>query len=260
MSESNLGRLVWHELVTTNPAAAQAFYTEVVGWRTQPWALDYTLWVGGQGPLGGVMALPEEARRMGSPSHWMFCVEVADVDRTVAEARSRGGRVYVQPKDVPKIGRIAVLGDPQGAPFELVAYDQSMPLHDPKQPGEFCWTELIADEHEAMFRFYSELFGWERLSEMDMGPAGKYLLWGPGRGGTQCGGMMTRPPERQVPAHWNHYIQVEDLDAALVRARSNGAKLLFDPMEVQGGGRIAQLLDPQGADFALHQEARAAKK
>ena len=55
---------------------------------------------------------------------------------------------------------------------------------------------------------------------------------------------------------WLHYTQVADLDAAVERAKSKGGKLLHGPMEVPGGARIAQMMDPQGAAFALHEEAK----
>ena len=88
MASSNIiGRYVWHELLTTDPKAAESFYTEVVGWKTQPFEGEYTMWVSSQGPLGGVMTLPEEAKKMGAPPHWTAYVEVASTDATCAEDR-----------------------------------------------------------------------------------------------------------------------------------------------------------------------------
>jgi predicted enzyme related to lactoylglutathione lyase len=254
MTESNKGRIVWHELLTSDPKAAMAFYTHVVGWTTQPWENDYTMWVGSQGPLGGTMALPEPAKKMGAPPHWTSHVEVVDVDATVAEVKKLGGRIYVEPQDVPKVGRFAVIGDPQGASISIMSAASPMTPHDSTKPGEFCWAELMTTNHEAAFRFYSDLFGWEKLSDFDMGAMGKYLLWG--KGGKQLGGMFTKSKDMPMPAAWLYYIQVADLDAAVERAKSKGAKLLNGPMEVPGGARIAQLMDPQGAAFALHEEPK----
>lgn len=130
-----------------------------------------------------------------------------------------------------------------------------MAAHDRSKPREIGWHELYTTDHEAAFRFYEELFGWERLGEFDMGAMGKYLLWG--RGGKQLGGMMTMPkgmktPDgREVPTSWMYYVTTADLDGALARAKARGARVLNGPMEVPGGQRIVQLLDPQGAAFAL---------
>src|SRR4051794_9460283 len=113
---TNAGRFVWYELLTTDPAAAIAFYSDVVGWKTQPFGsgTDYTMWVGEQGPLGGVTLLPEEAKKMGASPYWQSNVEVADVDETAAKVKKLGGQVH-HLEDVPTVGRFAVIGDPQGA-------------------------------------------------------------------------------------------------------------------------------------------------
>ncbi|MGZ6094977.1 MAG: VOC family protein, partial [Polyangiales bacterium] len=70
------GPFCWYELLTTDPKAAIAFYTHVVGWKTEVFSGNagpepYTMWVSSQGPLGGVMTLPAEAKKMGAPPHWM---------------------------------------------------------------------------------------------------------------------------------------------------------------------------------------------
>jgi predicted enzyme related to lactoylglutathione lyase len=250
----NIGRFVWYELLTSDPKAAIAFYGDVVGWKTQPFEGDYTMWVGSQGPLGGTMTLPEKAKKMGAPPHWMAHVEVANVDATVAEVRKHDGRIYVEPEEVPKVGRFAVIADPQGASIAVFKPLEAMQLHDTTRPGEFCWSELVTTNHEVAFRFYSGLFGWEKLSDFDMGAMGKYLIYG--KGGKQLGGMFTKSKDMPMPPSWLHYTQVADLDAAVERAKGKGAKLLNGPMEVPGGARIAQMMDPQGAAFALHVEPK----
>lgn len=249
-TSTNTGRFVWYELMTTDTAAAIAFYTETIGWKTQPWESgEYTMWVGSQGPLGGVMTLPDKAKEMGAPPHWMANVQVADVDAAVAKVRERGGQIFVEPQDIPKIGRFAVIADPQGASMSVFKPSDDMQAHDTTKPGEFSWNELITTDHEAAFRFYSELFGWEKLSEFDMGPMGKYFIYG--REGKQLGGMFTKSAEMTMPPSWLYYVTTDDLDAALARAKAKGARVLNGPMEVPGGQRIVQLTDPQGAAFAL---------
>lgn len=256
MTDTNTGRFVWYELLTSDPKGAMAFYPEVVGWKTQAWdSGDYTMWVGSQGPVGGVFPLPEEAKKMGAPPHWQANVEVANVDRTVAKVKERGGRIFVPPQDVPKVGRFAVIADPQGASISVFTPQTPMGGHDVTKQGEFSWHELYTTDHEAAFRFYSELFGWEHISDFDMGPMGKYLLWG--RGGKMLGGMMTiskemkTPDGHAMPPAWMYYVTIDDLDAALARAKSKNVRVLNGPMEVPGGQRIVQLMDPQGAAFAL---------
>jgi predicted enzyme related to lactoylglutathione lyase len=249
------GRFVWHELLTTDTKAAIAFYSEVIGWKTERFGESqgpepYTMWVGSQGPLGGVMTLPAEAQRMGAPPHWMGHVEVDNVDATVQKVKAKGGRVHVPPTDIPTVGRFSVIADPQGASLSVFSPNQPMQAHDTSKPGEISWNELITSDSNAAFAFYSELFGWKVLEDMDMGPAGKYRIYG--QGDQRYGGMMTKTPDMQIPPSWVHYINVDDLDAAIARATSKGAKKLMGPVDVPGGTRVAQLFDPQSALFALH--------
>jgi predicted enzyme related to lactoylglutathione lyase len=257
MATASRGQFVWYENLTPDVRASIAFYTDVVGWKTQPFVgggEDYVMWVGSQGPLGGVMELPEEARKAGAPPHWMTHVQVDDVDATTALVKKLGGKVYKDPTDIPSVGRFAVLADPQGAPFSAFKPSQAMTLHDLTKEGEFCWNELMTSDSAAAFRFYSEVFGWKILEEMNMGPSGTYRVFG--IGDTRLGGMITIPKGAPMPPMWLFYAETSDLDAALGRATKKGAKVLNGPMDVPGGGRILQLMDPQGTPFALHQSAK----
>ncbi len=255
MATGNEGRFVWYEHLTRDVPAAIAFYSDVVGWRTQPFGEggDYVMWVGSQGPLGGVMRVPEATGVPAPPPHWMAHVEVADVDATAARARALGGTVHHAPTDIPTVGRFAVIGDPQGAATSIFRPLQAMAAHDPSKDGEFCWNELLTSDAAAALRFYGALFGWKVLEELDMGPAGTYRVFG--LGDRQLGGTMTSPKGTPMPTMWLYYASTGDLDAATARATRKGAKVMNGPMDVPGG-RVVQLLDPQGAAFALHEAAR----
>jgi hypothetical protein len=103
---------------------------------------------------------------------------------------------------------------------------------------------------------------------LSMRPFRTVTSWWPGRKTTRYrrvsrprrAKMFTRPKDMAMPPMWFYYIQVASLDDALERANSKGARVLNGPMEVPGGARIAQLTNPQGASFALHEEAKKAKK
>ncbi len=253
MKSEHNGRFVWHELLTSDPQAAISFYSSVVGWTTQPFNSDYTMWVGSQGPLGGVMQLPDEAKKMGAPPHWMGSVQVDGIDGAVAKVRKLGGRIYVEPKEIPTVGRIAVIGDIDGAPLGLIEPITPMAPHSSDKPGEFAWNELYANNQEASLNFYSELFGWKKTNSFDMGPIGAYVIFG--IGGKDLGGMMNKPKEMPAPPMWAYYAELADLNAALHQAKAKGAQVVNAPQDVPGG-RMAQLIDPQGAFFAMHQLAR----
>jgi len=67
-------RFVWHELMTTDPAAASAFYQAVIGWTAADSGMkdrSYTYLSAGTTPVGGLMAIPETALAMGGGPGWV---------------------------------------------------------------------------------------------------------------------------------------------------------------------------------------------
>lgn len=245
------GRFVWHELLTTDPDAAKRFYAEVVGWGTQAWegALEYTLWTNGPNPAGGLMALPEELRKMNLPPHWLTYISAPDTDAYVKKAEQLGAKLQRPVETIPNVGRFAVLSDPQGAIFNLYTPEARGTTDAPPAQGEFSWHELATTDYEAAFKFYSALFGWVNTETMDMGPSGKYLMYGVADG-PPMGGIYNKSAEQ--PASWLPYALVADADAAAEKATRLGGRVHVGPMEVPGGDRIVVFSDPQGAMFAVH--------
>lgn len=252
-SEDARGRFVWHDLMTTDQDAAKAFYTAVVGWGTTTWDSEngpYLMWTAGETAIGGVMRMPPEVAAAGQEPHWLAYVAVPDTDATTARAQELGAKIHVAPKDIPTVGRFAVLTDPQGVTFAV--YTSANPVPPEKEtesPGEFVWHELATTDYKAAFAFYSDLFGWEKTSEMDMGPQGSYFMYG--LRGRPYGGMYNKPPEQGPPA-WLHYARVEDVKSAAERIKEHGGQIANGPMDVPGGAIVAGI-DPQGGPFALHQ-------
>lgn len=111
------GRIGWNELVTTNAGAAKKFYTKLTGWKTQPFGHNsgYTLFLNGKDRVAGMMQCPKK----GNPAAWISYINVADVDASAKKALKLGGKILVPAMDIPDVGRIAVLEDPQGAAFGI---------------------------------------------------------------------------------------------------------------------------------------------
>src|SRR5690348_12017120 len=107
MSNADIrGRFIWHELVTTDPAAAGAFYSKVVPWKTQGSPMpSYTLWMAGNTQVGGLTGLPDCAADASTPPHWIVYIATPDVDATVVAAERLGGKVLKSASDIPNIGR-----------------------------------------------------------------------------------------------------------------------------------------------------------
>ena len=245
---------VWYELMTTNVPAAARFYSAVVGWRSEDAAMpgiEYHLFYSGENMVAGLMAQPEDAKAAGTPPGWLGYVYVADVDGKTAEAARLGGTVYVEPRDIPGVGRFSVVADPQGAVFALYYGANDNPAKPSMTtPGQIGWNELYASDWQAVLSFYEGLFGWSKGIAVDMGGMGTYQLVAAEAGAEGFGGMFNKPP--QVPANfWLYYFTVDSIDPAAERVTANGGKVLFGPSEVPGGGFIVQCQDPQGAMFAL---------
>ena len=253
------GRFVWHELLTTDTKAAGAFFSKIIGWKTKPWGNDqsYTLFVSGDRQLAGLMALPDEAKKMGAPPSWLTYIGTPDVDGTARLATSLGGALLKAPEDIPGAGRFAVLQDPQGATFGI--YKSNQPAGPDAVPaaGDFSWHELATTDAKAAFNFYQQLFGWEETSAMDMGEMGVYQMFGQTRQGRTLGGLFNKPSQMPGPPAWLAYIKVADARTSAEAIKKAGAKVINGPMEVPGGDWIAQGMDQQGAMFAVHSAAAA---
>jgi predicted enzyme related to lactoylglutathione lyase len=116
---SPAGVFVWDELGTNDADGAQRFYEEVFGWTTTDMGAEYggyRIFNRGENGVAGFMTLPDAS----IPPMWQPYVAVEDVDATVAKAVELGGSALVEGMDVPNVGRIAVLRDPQGATFGVL--------------------------------------------------------------------------------------------------------------------------------------------
>jgi predicted enzyme related to lactoylglutathione lyase len=245
------GRFVWHDLMTKDSAKAQAFYTQVAGWGTQNWdnsGSPYTMFTANGTPIGGVAEMPPGTP---APPHWIAHITVPDSDVTAKEVASLGGRVIHGPEDVATVGRFTILADPQGAMFSAFTPSSGPDRQDRMPPvGDFSWHELMADDYKTAWTFYQAVFGWDKVVEHDMGPMGVYLIFG--RGEHQVGGMFSKSPEMRMPASWLHYIRVDSADRVAELVKRIGGTVMNGPMDVPGGDRIAQCMDPQGGAFAVH--------
>jgi predicted enzyme related to lactoylglutathione lyase len=213
------------------------------------------MWVANGHPVGGDMTLPEEAKNMGAPPHWIAYTQVDDVDTTAKKAEGLGAKIFKEPFDIPKVGRIAVLADPQGAVFAIYKPEDTMNAVDPKKAGEFSWAELNTTDYESAWKFYSDLFGWKHKDSMDMGEGNTYFMFNDDAEYTK-GGMSNMAKQMNMPPHWLHYVTVDDVEATITRIKEKGGKVVNGPMEVPGNDIIAQCQDPQGAFFAIYSEGK----
>jgi len=252
------GSFIWYELITPDPDGAKAFYDAVVGWtigEASPEFNGYRM-IGRSdgGSAGGVLPLTDEMRQHGARPTWLGYIGVDDVDEAVAAIEKAGGKALMPAFDIPDIGRIALVADPQGVPFYVMKptppagnEDKVSDVFSPDQPGRVSWNELATRDPKAALDFYVSKFGWTKGDVMPMGDMGDYQFIT--HHGVPLGAMMTAAPENQ--SRWRYYIRVGNVDRAKQAVEAGGGTVIHGPQEVPGGDRILIGTDPQGAEFAL---------
>jgi predicted enzyme related to lactoylglutathione lyase len=253
------GDFIWYELMTTDAEGSKAFYDAVVGWNidTQSQFPNGYRMIGRSdgGSAGGLLPLTPEMQQHGARPTWLGYILVDDVDRSVASIEKDGGKALMPAFDIPDIGRVAMVTDPQGAPFYIMkpippAGRENAPsdVFSPDKPQHVRWNELATTDPELAIGFYGRQFGWGQEGDMGMGEMGKYRFIQ--NRGVTIGAIMPKPPQLPVTL-WTYYFGVEHIDRAADAVKAGGGQVLNGPMEIPGGEFALNAMDPNGAPFGL---------
>ena len=251
--QSAKGHLVWYELMSPDPDGSKAFYDAVVGWNIGEPAPEFDGYrmINVEGGFAGGVN-PHD--HYPGPT-WIAYIGVDDVDAAAASIESRGGRVLKEAWDIPTIGRVAMVSDPQGAFFYVMKptppagqENQQSTVFSVDRAQHVRWNELSTTDPEGAIDFYGKQFGWSQEGDMDMGEMGKYRFIQ--KDGTNIGAIMPKPPQLPVST-WTFYIGVDDIDRATRAIKDGGGQVLNGPMEIPGGEFAVNAMDPQGAAFGL---------
>ena len=180
---------------------------------------------------------------------WVGYIGVDDVDATAGEITRLGGTVTMAPMDLPGVGRIALVSDPQGLSFYIMrgsSGEDSTAFHNTAH-GHCGWNELVTTDVPAAFAFFGALFDWETSEAMPMGELGEYSFID--HHGTRIGAAM--PSGGTFPTRWTYYFNVPSIEAAKDRLERAGGTVTQGPHEVPGGMHVIMATDPQGTAFAL---------
>ncbi|MFJ9950446.1 VOC family protein [Kitasatospora sp. NPDC091207] len=243
----------WLDLASPDTIASEAFYGTVFGWTfasAGPEAGGYGFFQQGGRTVAALGPLTDDSAHPG----WTIYFSTRDADRTTALVDAAGGTVRFAPFDVFSSGRMAGYRDPTGADFAVWQPHDTRGLDTVTEQGTFCWAECYSVDAEAAKAFYRATFGWQ---EQDV-PLGDvtYTVLTPAGGGTDDahGGIVQLGPEQTAAgttSHWLPYFEVTNVDAALALAGQLGATVRIPATDVHGVGRLAQLVDPHGAVFAV---------
>jgi hypothetical protein len=257
------GDFIWYELLTTDADAAGDFYGKVIGWTStnsdMP-DMDYRFFSSSDSSdnmdgVGGYMAITPEMAEHGARPAWVGYIRVDDVDASVAAITAAGGWVMMPAMDVHGVGRMAMVADPQGAPFYVMkgASDEtsySFAATEPKL-GHCAWNELATSDPEAAIRFYSAQFNWAAAGEMDMGEMGAYHFL-QASGGRFMVGAAYQKIAADPMSHWLYYFRVANLDTAMAAITASGGRIYMEPVALPEGPDFSMIAyDPQGAAFGL---------
>ncbi len=120
------GTLCWNELNTRDSQRARAFYEEALGWNGQVDDTGYIYFRNNGRMAAGLMQMDEKME--GVPPHWAVYFAVENCEETVAQAKELGAGIIVDPMQVPELGTFALLTDPQGGSFYVVAMLEADPM------------------------------------------------------------------------------------------------------------------------------------
>ena len=119
--------------------------------------------------------------------------------------------------------------------------------------GTFSWADNSSTDSAAAGQFYMDLFGWGKI-DIPISEGMTYTMFQ--HQGQHVAALSDATPAalaQNIPSHWSCYVAVDDVDALLPLVTANGGQIVYGPMDVFDSGRMAFLLDPEGAALGLWQ-------
>lgn len=242
-------RFCWFEYVSKDSAKAQGFFGELFNWTTKTVPMGTataSLIALGDQTIGAYMPTPQGAP---ANAHWLSFIQVENAAATLAKVNTAGGRELKAPSPRGDRGTWAVAADSVGAPFALWQPTKAEPGEYRGVAGAFCWNELYTDDPAKAVAFYEAIGGFKD-SPRDMGPMGTYHVL-ESHGKRRAG--ILKSPMPGIPPHWVPYVQVENADKTVEKAKKLGCDVKVPPTTVPGVGRFAIFLDPLAASIGVIQ-------
>lgn len=250
-AERHAGKVIWVEMVTPDLAAARKFCAGLFGWsfRDVPSGKTaYAVALLGNRPIAGLLQKavpPVEPRK---PA-WLTFLAVRDVDAATRTAVEKGARVVIKPRSVPRRGRQAVLADPEGAPFALLASSSGDPSDYLAAPGDWIGRSLLVKDADKEAAFYQQLLGCD-VFDLPSDDGVEHLVLSSDGFARASVNDFRKDSLRRYP-HWVNFVRVVDAAGATARAVSLGGTVLVEPHVDRHGGRLSVVADPAGALVGL---------
>jgi len=245
------GKVVWLDLVTADLAGARRFYGALFGWtfaELGDGGNTYTLAYKAGLPVSGLVERTE-LRDKPRKARWIGFLSVADVAGAAASVARKGGRVLIAPRRVPARGLMAVVADPDEAPFGLVRSESGDPPDELGPEGDWIWSVYQSPDGASAAAFYQDLAGYEVVEADPVGQAPHFLLVS---GGYARGSVVEISAERSgLRPDWLYFARVGNVTESVARAVALGGTVIMEPRAGALNGRLAVISDPAGAPLGL---------
>ena len=247
--EVHNGKLVWVDLVTTDPSAAVEFYSSVFGWQPKYFADKNYIELSHNDRVMSSVVRYEDDDAVDGDARWLVSISVTDVDASLKKVAENGGEVLESATDLPDRGRYAVIGDSQGAVLMLLRATGGDPIEDLQKLNEWAWAELWTDDPEAAVNFYQAIVGYNSLRVPDSDGGERILL---GTDGNARATVVPLPWD-DVEPNWIPYIPVSSASETLQRITDTGGAVLVKSGDNLNAVSVAIVMDPTGGVFAIQQ-------
>jgi len=247
--EIHNGKLVWVDLVTTDPQKAVQFYSTVFGWQAQYFADEKYIELNRDGRLICSVVLFEDEEAKDGDARWLVSISVDDVDEATQRAVDNGGSVLESPTDLPDRGRYSVVSDAQGAVLMLLRATGGDPVDDLILVDEWAWAELWTDDLAEAESFYKSLAGYDSLHFPGATGGARIVLGTDGK----ARATIVSLPWDDVEPNWIPYIPVVNVADTLQRIHDAGGAMLLKSDDADGSAAVAVVVDPTGGVFAIQQ-------
>jgi predicted enzyme related to lactoylglutathione lyase len=250
-SERHPGKVVWMELVTPDLRGAQHFYGGLFGWTFQAVPGMHALYriaLNNGTPVAGFVQprAPRGGRRQPA---WLPFIAARDVSALKDGALKRGAKVLSPPRAYPQRGEQALLADPQGAVFGVLASSSGDPPDELVDVGGWIWAALLTTNPKSGVAFYQGLFGYDVQPLPGKDGSSHLLLSSEGFARASIN-TLPRRAKKDSP-YWLSFVRVQNTAAAVAQVKSLGGSVITEPHPNPDGSLVAVVADPAGTPFGV---------
>jgi predicted enzyme related to lactoylglutathione lyase len=176
-------------------------------------------------------------------------IAVRDVDAAKRVALAHGAKVVSDARNYPSRGRQAVLSDPEGAVFAVLASSSGDAPDYLAAPGEWIWSSLLSRTPGSEAAFYQQVFSYDVFDLASDDGLEHVILSSDDYARASANAMPGDPARRH--AHWLNFIRVDHTIDMVAKVQALGGRVLVEPHVDRHGGQVAVVADPAGAPFGL---------